>query len=67
MNDLTFAQLMPLLIPIVLIQLGLMIAALWDMSQRKHTRGPKVAWVFIVILVNFLGPIAYFALGREDE
>jgi hypothetical protein len=60
-------KLLPLLIPLFLIQLGLMIAALVDLIKRERTKGPKWMWVIIVVFVNMIGPIVYFVVGREDE
>jgi hypothetical protein len=60
-------KLLPLLIPLFLIQLGLMIAALVDLIKREKTKGPKWMWVIIVVFVNMIGPIVYFVVGREDE
>ncbi|MDJ1113286.1 PLD nuclease N-terminal domain-containing protein [Microbacterium dauci] len=34
-----------------------------DQSQVKHL--PKVAWVFLVVLLPFLGTVLWFAIGRE--
>ena len=56
----------PFLIPVLIIQLVLMISALVDLSRREHTRGPKLLWVLIIVLVNYIGPIIYFVAGRED-
>jgi hypothetical protein len=64
-ND--FARFIPLLIPIVLIQLGLMVFALVDILKKRKARGNYLVWVFVIILVNIFGPIAYFAFGRVDE
>jgi hypothetical protein len=58
--------LLPFLIPVLIIQLGLMVAALLDLVKREQTRGPKWMWVVIIIFVNLIGPIIYFLLGRED-
>jgi len=58
---------LPLIIPLLLIQLGLMIAALIDLYKREATRGPKWMWVVIIIFVNMIGPIVYFVVGREEE
>ncbi|HET6444215.1 MAG TPA: PLD nuclease N-terminal domain-containing protein [candidate division Zixibacteria bacterium] len=58
---------LPLLIPILLIQLALVVAALWDLIRREKTRGPKWLWVIIILLLNFIGPIVYFVVGRDDE
>jgi hypothetical protein len=66
--DLTqFKQYIPLLIPVVLIQLGLLIAALVDLIRREQTRGPKWVWALVIILVNIIGPIIYFVAGRKEE
>ncbi len=58
--------LIPFLIPIILIQLGLMVAALVDLARRERTRGPKWAWVLVILFINFIGPIIYFVAGREE-
>lgn len=60
-------QYIPLLIPFLLIELGLMITALVDLVRRPQTRGPKWVWVLVIVLVNFIGPIIYFIAGRKEE
>ncbi len=57
---------LPLLIPVVLLQLGLMIAALVDVLRREKTKGPKWVWIIVVVVFNLLGPIAYFIFGRDE-
>lgn len=59
--------LLPLLIPIILIQLGLLIAALVDLVRRPATNGPKWLWALIIVFINIIGPIIYFIAGRKDE
>lgn len=48
------------------VQVSLAAAAWWDLAHRpaSQIRGPKAAWAF-GIAVNFMGPIAYFAVGRQ--
>lgn len=60
-------QYLPLLIPVVLIELGLMIVALVDLARRSRTRGPKWLWVLVIVFVNLIGPIVYFVVGRTEE
>lgn len=60
-------RLLPLLIPLVLVQITLMIIALVDLIKREKTRGPKWLWFVVVIFVNTIGPIIYFVVGREEE
>ena len=62
----TVTELLPFLIPLAIIQLILLVVALVDLSRRPATRGPKWMWAVIIIFVNLIGPIAYFAVGRED-
>lgn len=63
----TIQQLLPLLIPIIILELALMIFALVDLIRREKTRGPKWLWVIIIVLFNLIGPIIYFIVGREEE
>jgi uncharacterized membrane protein YhaH (DUF805 family) len=60
-------QYLPLLVPVVLIELALMITALVDLIRRAQTRGPKWIWALVIVLVNFIGPIIYFVAGRKEE
>ncbi len=50
------------------VQLTLLAAAQIDIARRSsgEVRGTKLMWRLIV-LVNFIGPLAYFALGRRKE
>jgi Phospholipase_D-nuclease N-terminal len=60
-------QYLPLLIPVVLIELGLLVTALVDLIRRPQTRGPKWLWAIVIVLVNIIGPIVYFIAGRKEE
>ena len=60
-------QYIPLIIPLVLIQLVLMVTALLDLRKREKTRGPKWMWAIIIILGELVGPILYFTVGRLEE
>lgn len=61
-----FMKLLPLLIPIVLIQLGLMVYCLVDLARRERTKGPKWLWAFLIVLGELIGPIVYLLVGREE-
>ena len=60
-------QYLPFLVPVLLIELALLIAALIDLARRERTRGPKWAWLLIILFISILGPILYFILGRADD
>lgn len=59
-------SLIPFLIPIILLQLGLMAFALTDLIRREKTKGPKWAWALVIIFVNLIGSIVYLVVGREE-
>jgi hypothetical protein len=60
--------LLAILIPILVIQLGLLAWALYDLTRpgRRVKGDSKVVWALIIIFVNIIGPILYFLVGRED-
>ena len=62
-------QILLLLAPVVLVQLGLLILALRDLLRpERHVRGDsKLMWGVIIVVVNIIGPILYFLVGREEE
>ncbi len=68
MADLRPEQIIALLAPIVVIQLGLMIVALFDLErdERRVRGGSKLVWALVIVFVNVLGPILYFVAGREE-
>ena len=49
-----------------LVQLALAFLAFWDLTHRPadQVRGPKPAWI-PVILINWIGPLAYFYVHRN--
>ena len=61
-------QLLLLLVPVVLLQLGLLIAAVVDLirDDRAVRGGNKGLWAVIIVFVNLIGPILYFLVGRVD-
>jgi len=59
---------LPFLIPLAIIQLGLMVAALIHIFRHESYRmGNRVLWVVLCLLINIIGPVLYFTIGRGDE
>jgi hypothetical protein len=56
----------PMLVPLIILDLGLRLFAFLDVLKRERVKGTKWMWALIVLLVGFVGPILYFVLGRED-
>ena len=59
-------QLLLLIVPILLVQLGLIILAVRDLlrPERQVYGDNKLLWGVIIVFVNILGPLLYFAVGR---
>jgi hypothetical protein len=62
-----FMKYLPYLIPILLLQLGLMIYSLVDLARRERIRGPKWLWVIVIVLGELVGPVVYLLIGRAEE
>ena len=62
-------DMLPFLIPVVLIQFALLGYTLYHIMTHKHyKRGNRTLWLVItIVFMNFVGPILYFLLGKEDE
>ena len=57
-----------LILPLGIIQLGLMVFALWDLVKRKRVKGGnKLVWGIVIVIANIIGPILYLIIGREEE
>ena len=64
----TLQQILPLLVPILIVQLALLIAALVDLFKpTRVTRGPKWVWALVILFFILFGPIIYFLAGRKVE
>ena len=64
----TVTQYLPILLPIIIIQYTLAIVALIHVLRHPHYRfGNKVLWIILVLLVQLIGPILYFTIGRGEE
>ncbi len=63
-----FMQILPFIIPLVLVQLVLMVVCLLDLSRREKVKFlPKWAWTIIIVLGELLGPAIYLIIGRAEE
>ncbi len=68
MNGLS-SELLLLLIPLIVIQIGLVVGALWDLTRpgRQVRGGSRAVWAVVILLVTTIGPIVYFLVGREES
>jgi ABC-2 type transport system ATP-binding protein len=57
-----------LVIPFVVIQVGLMLYALYDLFQEdRRVKGDKIIWALVIAFVNIIGPLIYFFVGRDES
>ena len=61
-------KLLLLLVPLVLVELGLIVWALYDLTRPgRRVRGDsRLMWGLIIVLVSTFGPILYLLIGRLD-
>lgn len=62
------SNLLLVIAPLVLIEIGLMIWGLYDLTrpERKVRGDSKVLWALVIIFIGFIGPVVYFLFGREE-
>lgn len=63
-----FSQYLPVLMPLIILQLILMVTALVHILRHNTVRrGSKLIWIIIVVCINIIGPILYFLFGKGEE
>lgn len=65
----TETQILLLVLPIALIEFGLIVVALRDLLRpERRVRGDsKLMWGILILVVGVLGPLLYLTVGRRDE
>lgn len=61
-------EFLPFLIPLVIVQFGLLGYTIYHiLTHNTYKRGNRTLWLIVVIvLMNYVGPILYFLLGKEE-
>jgi hypothetical protein len=64
----TLEQVLPFLVPILVVQLVLIVLALRDLfrAERRVRGGDKRVWAVVILVGQLWGPLLYFLVGRED-
>ena len=64
-----FQEVLPFLIPLVVLQFVLIVVALRDLLRpdRRVRGGNKLVWGLAIVSLQLFGPLLYLTLGREDE
>lgn len=63
------ADILPFLIPLIVAEIILLVFSLRHILTHEHyKRGNRTLWIIVVIVgMQFIGPILYFLLGKEDS
>ena len=64
----TLEEILPFLIPLIVLQLALMAVGLYDLTRpdRRVKGGNKLVWGLVIVFGQMIGPLAYLLFGRED-
>ena len=62
-------EFLPFLIPLVIAEFALFGYTLFHiLTHSNYKHGNRVIWLVITsVFMNFIGPILYFLLGKEDS
>ena len=63
------SSLLLILLPIVVIELGLVVFSLVDLfkPERRVVGNNKLVWALVIVLVGTIGPIVYLLAGRKQN
>ncbi len=62
------SDVIPFLIPVILIQVGLQVYSIVNLVRRKKVRfNNKLVWGIIIIMFQMLGAVAYLVLRGDEE
>lgn len=64
----TLFEILPLLIPILMIDIALAAAAVMHILKHPHHRfGNKAMWLVIAVILLLFGPVIYFIFGKGEN
>lgn len=59
---------LPVILPLFLAEFALAITAFVHVQRHPHYKvGNRVIWSIVVLVVQIIGPVAYFVFGRGEE
>ena len=62
-------EFLPFLIPLIIAEFVLLGYTLYHiLNHQNYKRGNRTLWLIVAIIgMQFIGPILYFLLGREED
>lgn len=67
MNDV--AEFLPFIIPLAIVEIVLLVYTIYHiLTHDTYKRGTRLLWLVVAVVgMQFIGPILYFVLGKEDN
>jgi len=67
-RDMNIKEVLPFIIPLIIAEFTLLAISIWHILTHNHyKRGNRILWLIVVIVgMEFIGPVLYFLLGKED-
>lgn len=62
-------EMLPFIIPLAIAEIILLVYTLYHiLTHRAYRHGSRTLWIIIAIIgMQFIGPILYFLLGKEEN
>lgn len=62
-------EMLPFLIPLIIVQFALLGYTLYHIfTHKNYKHGNRTVWLVITLIgMEFIGPILYFAFGKEES
>ena len=62
-------EVLPFLVPLIIAELALLVYTIRHiLTHDTYRRGNRMLWLVIAIVgMEFVGPVLYFLLGKEDD
>lgn len=59
---------LPFLIPLIIVIVSLALYSAYHVWTHPHYRiGTRTIWLILVLFIQIIGPLLYFAIGRDEE
>ena len=64
----TIIKYLPVLLPVIVIELTLAIFSFIHVLRHPHYKfGNKIIWSLVFLFIQFIGPVIYFIFGRGED
>ncbi len=58
---------LPYIIPLIIVEYGLLIFAIVQVVKNEVKYLPKWGWILLIIFINLIGPIVFLLIGKKKD